>query len=62
FPEISAHLLAVSPTAHWLEYVDFANPILKEPAKIVDGKAIISNSPGIGLEWNEDAVRAYSHE
>jgi mandelate racemase len=22
YPEISAHLLAVSPTGHWLEYVD----------------------------------------
>jgi mandelate racemase len=27
FSEISAHLLAVSPTRHWLEYVDWANPI-----------------------------------
>src|SRR5262249_1398495 len=24
-PEASAHLLAASPTAHWLEYVDWAN-------------------------------------
>lgn len=34
FPEISAHLLAVSPTCHWLEYVDWANPILREPLRI----------------------------
>src|SRR6185437_7026924 len=31
FPEVSAHLLAVTPTAHWLEYVDWANPILETP-------------------------------
>jgi mandelate racemase len=24
FPEVSAHLLAVTPTCHWLEYVDWA--------------------------------------
>ena len=33
FPEISAHLLAVSPRRHWLEYVDWADPILEEPLK-----------------------------
>src|SRR5262249_26495778 len=27
YPEVSAHLLAVTPTAHWLEYVDWANVI-----------------------------------
>ena len=27
-PEISAHLLAASPTCHYLEYVDWADPIL----------------------------------
>ena len=41
FPEVSAHLLAVTPTRHWLEYVDWANAILAEPLQIVDGKAII---------------------
>jgi mandelate racemase len=37
-PEISAHLLAVSPTSHWLEYVDWANPILEEPLRVEDGQ------------------------
>ena len=31
YPEISAHLLRVTPTAHWLEWVDWANPILADP-------------------------------
>jgi mandelate racemase len=59
FPEVSAHLLAVTPTRHWLEYVDWANPILAEPLRIVDGKAVISDRPGNGLAWNEDAVARY---
>ena len=59
FPEVSAHLLAVTPTRHWLEYVDWANPILAEPLRIVDGRAVISDRPGNGLAWNEDAVAHY---
>jgi mandelate racemase len=59
YPEVSAHLLTVTPTAHWLEYVDWANAILKEPLRIVDGSAVISSRPGNGLTWNEDAVRRY---
>lgn len=56
FPEISAHLLAVTPTAHLLEYLDFASPILREPLKIKDGHAVISGGPGAGLEWNDEAL------
>ena len=59
FPEISAHLLAVTPTCHWLEYVDWANPILTKPLGIDKGQALPSDSPGIGLTWDEDAVKRY---
>jgi mandelate racemase len=57
FPEISAHLLAASPTAHWLEYVDWAEPILQTPLPIDKGEAVIADLPGTGIEWNEGAVR-----
>jgi mandelate racemase len=59
FPEISAHLLAASPTAHRLEYLDLASSILKEPLNIEDGHALVSDGPGIGLEWDEKAVERY---
>ena len=59
YPEISAHLLAAAPTAHWLEYVDWANPILQEPLRVEDGQAFISDAPGIGLRWDEEGVRRY---
>ena len=42
FPEASAHLLAATPTCHFLEYVDWANPVLREPLAIVDGHAVIA--------------------
>ena len=59
FPEVSAHLLAATPTAHWLEYVDWADAILQEPLKIVDGMAIVPDRPGAGLEWDAAAVERY---
>lgn len=58
FAEASAHMLAVTPTAHWLEYLDFAGAVLAQPAKIVDG-AVTARGPGLGLEWNESAVAKY---
>ena len=59
YPEVSAHLLGVTPTAHWLEYVDWANAILEEPLRIADGQAIVSSRPGNGLAWDDAAVRKY---
>jgi mandelate racemase len=59
FPEVSAHLLAATPTAHWLEYVDWASTILAEPLKIEKGAAILPTRPGSGIEWNRDAVERY---
>lgn len=58
FAEVSAHLLAVTPTAHWLEFLDFAGAILARPAEIVDG-AVTARGPGLGIEWNEPAVAKY---
>jgi mandelate racemase len=62
FPEVSSHLLAATPTAHWLEYVDWANPILRHPVRIADGAAMIPDRAGAGLDWDEDAVARYRIE
>jgi len=60
FPEFSCHLLAVTPTCHWLEYVDWAAPILQEPAQVKDGHVIVPDRPGAGIVWNEEAVKRYA--
>ena len=59
FSEISAHLMCVTPTAHWLEYVDWANPVLAEPIAIRDGHVLTPDRPGSGVEWDEAAVKRY---
>jgi mandelate racemase len=55
-PEVSAHLLAATPTAHWLEYVDWTEAIAAEPARIADGCWTIPQRAGCGLEWDAAAV------
>jgi mandelate racemase len=59
FAEASAHMLAVTPTAHWLEVLDLGRAILTEPVQIVDG-AITARGHGLGLAWDEAAVAKYS--
>jgi mandelate racemase len=59
FPEASAHLLAVTPTCHYLEYVDWADAILAEPLAIVEGAAVVPERPGTGVVWDEKAVERY---
>ena len=60
FPEASCQLLAVTPTCHWLEYVDWADAILAEPVRIKDGHVLGSARPGLGMRWNERAVKRYA--
>jgi mandelate racemase len=58
FAEASSHMLAVTPTAHWLEVLDLGRAILAEPIEIVDG-TVTARGNGLGLSWNEAAVAKY---
>lgn len=60
WPEISASLLCCTPTAHWLEYADWWNPILAEPLQVEKGVAIVGGGIGTGVDWNEDAVLRFA--
>jgi mandelate racemase len=59
FIEISTHLLCATPTAHWLEYAEWFNPIIEQPLSVVNGCAVLDERPGSGVEWNEEAVARY---
>ena len=59
FSEASAHLLAATPTCHFLEYVDWLNVLVEEPLAIVDGHAVPSKRPGSGIVWKKDAVEHF---
>jgi mandelate racemase len=58
YPEVAAHVMRVTETAHWLEWQDWADPILRKPYQIKEGLLHIPDVPGVGLEWNEDVVAA----
>jgi mandelate racemase len=60
FPEASCHLLAATPTSHWLEYVDWAEPILKNPLVLNKGFVEIPGRHGLGMEWDEKAVKRFA--
>jgi mandelate racemase len=60
YPEMSAHLMRVTDTAHWLEWQDWADPILSEPFQLKDGQLIVPDKPGHGIEWNEKAVAKFT--
>jgi len=59
WPELSAQLLALTPTAHWLEYADWWNPVLAEPLVIDAGYADMRSATGTGVRFDPDAVDKY---
>jgi mandelate racemase len=60
YPVVSAQLLRVSESADWLEWSDWAQPVLAEPFLAKDGFAHVSNAPGNGLTWDEPAIKKFA--
>ena len=59
YPEVGSHVMRVSQSAHWLEWLDWADDILLDPFNIKDGYVQIPNKPGIGIEWNEKVINKH---
>jgi mandelate racemase len=57
YPEVGAHLVRVSESAHLLEWLDWSYPVLQRHYEIRDGQVHIPE-PGVGLEWDEKAIAA----
>ena len=62
YPEVAAHVMRVTETAHWLEWQDWADPVLQSPYQVKDGLLQIPDRPGLGLEWNEELVASHQLE
>jgi mandelate racemase len=56
YPEVAAHVMRVTETAHWLEWQDWADPVLQKHYEMNDGSLHIPDVPGVGLDWNEEVV------
>jgi mandelate racemase len=55
-PDYSAHVLAATPTRHWLEYMDWGQDLLTDPLLPAQGFTMPRDTPGTGVEWNETAI------
>ncbi len=60
YPEVSAHVMRVTETAHWLEWQNWADPLLTEPFRLENGSLVVPDRPGNGIEWNEDVIKHHS--
>lgn len=60
YPEVNAHLMRVTETAHWLEWQNWADPVLAEPFKVDSGQLTIPTKIGNGIEWDEKAIQRYA--
>jgi len=58
-PEMSAHLMTATPTAHLLEYVDWLDLVLEQPCRVVKGCVVVADEPGSGLKWKPDALERF---
>lgn len=59
FVEASMHLLCATPTAHWLEVMDAAGGLRHARLELHDGMVTPWDTPGIGMEWDDDAVKRH---
>ena len=55
-PDFSAHVLAATPTKHWLEFMDWGQDLMLDPLLPVAGFTTPPDRPGTGIEWNEPAI------
>lgn len=59
FVEASAHVLPVTPTCDWLEFMDFGSAVLAAPYRVDANGCVRAQGPGLGIEWDEAAVARY---
>ena len=44
------------PNSRWLEYIPQLDLVTASPIRIEDGKAIPSEAPGLGIDWDWAAL------
>lgn len=55
-PDYSAHLMAATPTRHWLEYMNWGQDLLQDPLIPSKGYVTLPSTPGAGITFNEKAL------
>ncbi len=60
FPEMSAHVMAASPTAVLLEYMPWAQPLMGEKMELREGMVEVPMRPGLGLVFDQAQIERYA--
>ncbi|PRY21392.1 L-alanine-DL-glutamate epimerase-like enolase superfamily enzyme [Aliiruegeria haliotis] len=58
--ELHVSLVCAIPNARWLEYIPQLDLITREPMRMEAGLAYPSDTPGLGIDWDWDAIEAMS--
>ncbi|HWO73319.1 MAG TPA: mandelate racemase/muconate lactonizing enzyme family protein [Dehalococcoidia bacterium] len=57
--EVSAHLVAAAANGLTVEYLPWAQPIFARTAAVQEGKLVLSEAPGLGLDLDEAALERF---
>jgi hypothetical protein len=60
YPEVAAHVMRVTETAHWLDWQDWANPILQRPYDVKAGRIQFQICPASGWSGTRRPLRPTS--
>jgi L-alanine-DL-glutamate epimerase-like enolase superfamily enzyme len=56
--ELHVSLVCAIPNAPWLEYIPQLDTVTTTGLRIEDGRAWPSDVPGLGIDWDWDAIEA----
>ena len=56
--ELHVSLVCAIPNAPWLEYIPQLDTITKTDLRIEQGRAYPSDQPGLGIDWDWEAIKA----
>lgn len=60
--ELHVSLVCAIPNAPWLEYIPQLDTLTRTPMKVENGRAFASQAPGLGIDWDWNAIRGASLE
>lgn len=60
--ELHASLVCAIPNAPWLEYIPQLDTVTKTGLRIENGRAWPGDAPGLGIDWDWDAIEAMKIE
>ena len=58
-PEIHVHLIAAIPNGLTVEYMPWTLQLFEETPKIEDGQLVVPDKPGLGLAFDQAAIKKY---